>query len=305
MSTFTDELLSKHGLKPADVYLPAGGVGVFGRTGSGKSTMFFFSRFLQRVFCADTGSLAHKLWAGDDRFVQIDPTAKESPIDQVMKGVEQCRAEGWLWLMDSWTTLQECQVAWFKKDNRGRDFVSVKDHGAIVGRFRDLALILAQAQGFVTFNTSAGGRGKNPDGTEVVYPAGCVTGYPSLNGTNANGETILARWGTVWGAFAGSEKAGMPRGLYVPSRDPRPEDHAKYAPLKDPLGVVKETAEGKGIMAFPDRDDPKNRNRCFADELLVLASANWPRRRPAAPAPAPSDNGAAATPPAEPARRGR
>lgn len=278
MSKFTDELMAKFQVRHDGVHLPAGGVAVFGRSGTGKSSLFYNSRFVRSLIIADTGSLAHKLYC-TGRVTVVDPTKKDSsPIQQVQAEVERCMASGELFLLDSFTTLQEAMVAWWKRgsSNQRGPAVNLKDHGTIVGHFRDLALVLAQAPGFTVFNTAPGGRGKTPDGQEVIYPAGCITGYPSLNGTNANSETVLARWGTVWGVFQGFGET--PRGLYVPGKDIRPETHGNYAPLKDPYMVVRETAGGeRPVMAVPDMRDPANAGRCFADELLVEIAAKFRR----------------------------
>lgn len=305
------ERMAEAGLTKADIHLPAGGVAVFGRTGSGKSSMFYNSEFIDEIIIADTGSMAHKLYAKRPPFV-VDTTSQKSPIQQVSEIVERWTKEGIIGLIDSWTTLQEAQVAWFKRgsSNSRGPAVSLKDHNTIVGHLRDLALVLAQAQVFTIMNTAPGGRGKNPDGQEVIYPAGCVTGYPSLNGTNANSETVLARWGSVWGCFPGFRNGDkeIPRGLYVPSHDIRPAEHSNYSPLKDPLRVIRDTSGGKGIMVVPDATDPANHGRCFVDELLLEASIRWPKRKPAASPPATTTTtqpAAATSPAAQEATKGR
>lgn len=306
MSAFTTELMQKHNVGPEDIWLPAGGVAVFGRTGNGKSTLFRNSRFVGLVIIADTGSMMHRLWAGEDRCQVIDSTRKEeSPIDQVLKHVEYVTRAGKIGLLDSWSTLQEQQVAWYKREVGGRNKgqLSQPQHGDIVGQFRDLALVLAQAPVFTIFNTTAGGSSKTPSGEVVHYPAGAMTGYPSLNGTEPNKEPILARWGSVWGMFKGWPEKNLPRGLYVPSHDIRPDGHDKYAPLKDPYGVIRDTSEGKGIMMVPPIEDPKQAERCLADELLVEIAAKYRKKKPETAA-APPPQTAAARPDAEaPARR--
>jgi hypothetical protein len=284
MSKVLDEMMKAANVGPEQINLPAGGVAVWGRSGTGKSSLFYYSQFVKTVIVADTGSLAHKLYCSGE-VVVVDPTDKDrSPIRQVMDKVEECNRLNRLFLLDSFTTLQEAQVAWFKRGstNARGPAVNLKDHQNIVGMFRDLALTLAIAPGFTIFNTSPGGRGKNPDGTEIVYPAGCITGYPSLNGTNANGETVLARWGSVWGVFQGHKE--IPRGLYVPGQDFRPADHANYSPLKDPMFVIRPTTppDVAPVMAVPDQRDPKNHGRCFVDELLVEIAAKYPRKAPPA-----------------------
>lgn len=285
----SDQLLATAGLTRAAIHLPTKNVAVFGRTGSGKSNMFYYSRFVSVIMIADTGSAAHQLFADPDtEVITIDPTLPASPIQQVADIAQRCQREGKLWLLDSWSTLQEQQVAWVKNENKrsknraaNAPAISLRDHQMIVGDLRDLALFLAMAEGFTIFNTSPGGKGKTPEGQEVVYPAGCITGYPSLNGTGMSSETILARWSNVWGVCGGGRRADgstVPRGLYVPGHDIRPNGHETYAPLKDPLMVVKDTS-GAGIMAVPDLRDEGNVGRCFVDELLVEIARRYPRRR--------------------------
>jgi hypothetical protein len=273
-----DDMMKDAKLTPDQIHLPAGGVAVFARSGAGKSSMFYGSRFLTRILIADTGSQALKLFAKPHTRVDlIDASSEESPIEQVQAAIVELTKSGGIGLLDSFSTLQEVQVLWFKRVNKVRTTLSIPQHGVIVGQLRDLVLMLAQAQFFTTFNTTAGGQNKTPSGEIVNYPAGALTGYQSLNGTEPNKETILARWGNVWGAFAGFAPKGIPRGLYVPSNDIRPEGHEKYAPLKDPLRVIKDTSEGKGIMACPNLELPENQSRCFADELLVDACSRWPK----------------------------
>lgn len=283
MSAHTDELLKKHNLTPDAIHLPAGGVAVFGKTGNGKSSLFRNSRFIRRVLIADSGSMMHKLWAGEDRCLVVTTDKEKSPTEQVRDEVEACEKAGGIYLLDSWSTLQELQVLWFKRVNRIIGQVSIPKHGDIVAMLRDLIPILAQTQGFSIFNTTAGGESKTPKGDIVYYPAGALTGYQSLNGTEPNKEPILSRWGTVWGMFQGHPPKDLPRGLYVPAHDIRPESYAKYAPLKDPLEVVRDTSAGKGVMVVPDRSDPANVDRCFIDELLVEIAAKFPRRKPTPP----------------------
>ena len=49
MSKFLDEMMASHGVKPEQVHLPTGGVAVFGRSGTGKSSIFYHSRFVGTV----------------------------------------------------------------------------------------------------------------------------------------------------------------------------------------------------------------------------------------------------------------
>jgi hypothetical protein len=270
-------------IKPEEVILPAGGVAIFGRTGSGKSSILYRSTLIGCVIVADTGSLAHKLHSGGE-VLEINAEMELSPIQQVANKVRDCIAKKVPWALDSFSTLQEQQVSWFKRTqtkDRGKmsGRVTLQDHQVIVGNLRDLALLLAQNAGFTLFNTAPGGKGKAPDGTEIIYPAGCLTGYPALNGTNANSETILARWGNVWGTFTGSMQHDMPRGLYVPGKDIRPEAHQTYAPLKDPLFVIADNT-GKGIMAVPPFD-PSNNGPTFLDGILATIASKYGKRPPA------------------------
>lgn len=288
-AAYLNKILTEAGLTldaVRKVGIPTGNVALFGRTGTGKSTTVYWSQLIKMIIVSDTGSMGgHKLYAlPDTEIVMIDIMSDVSPIIQVDEAVQRAAREKKLWILDSWTTLQECEVAWVKRMNRRQQQrnknappLSVKDHQAIVGNLRDLALTLSPLAGFTVFNTSPGGKGKTPEGAEIVYPAGCITGYPALNGTGANSETILARWSTVWGVFQGHPGIG-PRGLYVPGNDRRPESHATYSPLKDPLMVVRDTTEGQGFMAVPDLRDPDNFGRCFLDEMLVNIAAKWRRR---------------------------
>lgn len=269
-----DDLMKARGVKPEHVHLPAGGVAVFGRSGNGKSSLFYRSRFVKCIIIADTGSQAHGLFATGE-VVPVSLSGSVSPIKQVATKVEEYAGKG-IVLLDSWSTLEQMHCYWFKKSkNLGN--ISVRQHGEIVGDLRDLALFLAQSQTFTVFNTTPGGRGKTPDGNEVVYPAGAITGYPSLSGMNAGSETILARWGNVWGVFQGHPARELPRGLYVPGKDIRPESYATYAPLKDPLGVIRDTS-GKGVHEIPDRAELEAGGRCFVDELLVEVAAKFPKK---------------------------
>jgi hypothetical protein len=262
-------------VKIEDIHIPTGNVAVFGRTGTGKSSLFHWTKFVRKVICSDTGSLgAHRLY-NRDLTVEIDPMAKHSPLEQVISAVNECSKRGELFALDSWTTLQEHECCWTKR-NSPKNFLSLPLYGVIVNRFRDLALFLSGKAGFTVFNTSPGGKGKAPDGTEVIYPGGAVTGFPALSGVGLNSETILARWSNVWGVFAGWKE--IPRGLYVPGNDIRPENHSLYAPLKDPLMVISDSS-GNGVMAVPNLMDKANFGRCFADELLAEIAVKFPKTR--------------------------
>lgn len=304
----TETLMLEHGLTVADIGLPSGNVGVFGSTGAGKSAIFYGSRFVQDVIIADTGSMSHRLYSPSASFYIISPegehqivkpgkqykSIKMSPIDMVREVVEECKAAGRLHLTDSWSTLQEHEVAYTKKIG-GKRQMSIPMHGEVVGRLRDLALFLAASPGFTIFNTSPGGEGKTPTGEVVRYPKGCITGYPSLNGTEAGKETILARWSSVWGVFKGH--GDIPRGLYSPVHDIRPADMQNYCPLKDPYLIIKDTSENeKHIMKTFDLRDPANAGRCFIDEILILIAKRYkdimgPRQQPRAAQPAQHEEG--------------
>lgn len=261
------------------IHMPAGGIAIFGRTGAGKSGLFYWSDYVRNMIIADTGSLSHKLYFKHGEPTVIDSQAKDSPIEQVVRSVEAARKAGKISILDSWSTLQEQEVAYAKRTMDSWQRNSLKYHQIIVGRFRDLALVLAQAPVFTIFNTAPGGRGKTPTGEEVVYPAGALTGYPSLNGTAPNSETILARWPTVWGCFMGYKNGekDIPRGLYVPGADIRPEAQTYYAPLKDPLMVIQDNSGGSGIMKCPDLRLEENRGACFIDNVLEQVAGKWPR----------------------------
>lgn len=207
----TDDLMAELKVKPEDIHLPAGGIAVFGKTGNGKSSLFYGSRFLERILVADTGSQSHKLYA-TCRVEDVDSLKPESPIEQVIRHIQESPGPA---LLDSWSTLQEQQVAWYKRNVGGRvrgGILSMQQHGDIVGMLRDLALVLARAPWFTVFNTTAGGSGKTPSGEIIHYPAGALTGYQSLNGTEANKETILARWPSTWGCSRGPRRSRRPAG---------------------------------------------------------------------------------------------
>ena len=93
MSKFLDEMMASHNVSPEQVHLPTGGVAVFGRSGTGKSSLFYHSRFVGQIVIADTGSLSHKLFARNPPVV-IDSTLDQSPIQQVKEVVERCHREG-------------------------------------------------------------------------------------------------------------------------------------------------------------------------------------------------------------------
>lgn len=264
----TDKAKKEEAKQQTTIKLPAGGVAIFGRTGTGKSSMFYRSRYVTQIIVADTGSMAHTMFHRGTCTV-IDSTATDSPIHQVRKVIEHCKRTGELYCLDSFTTLQEQHVAWQKgnSSNARGPAVNLKDHQAIVGHLRDLALVLATTPGFTLFNVTPGGVGKTPSGEQIEFPAGAITGYPSLSGVGAGSESILSRWGCVWGVFPGHKET--PRGLYVPGKDFRPAKYGDFSPLKDPYMVIQDTHKGDcAVMKAPDLRDPENAEVCFIDQII-------------------------------------
>jgi hypothetical protein len=278
----TEALMLEAGLTDKDISLPLGNVAIFGQSGTGKTSLLFGSKFVQDIIIADMGSMAHRLYTPNARFTIISPDGKhrvchpgkpdqvvdKSPIDMVRMVTDECRMMNRMSSLDSWSTLQEHEVA-YTKNISGKRGMSLPMHNEVVGRLRDLALFLAASPGFTIFNTSPGGEGKTPTGEVVKYPKGCITGYPSLNGTESGKETILARWSSVWGVFKGYGE--IPRGLFVPSHDIRPQDMQNFSPLKDPYLVITDTSDNeKHIMTTFDLRDQRSIGRCFIDEMLIL-----------------------------------
>lgn len=284
MHPTTKKLMDELNVKPEQIHLPTRGIAIFGRSGTGKSSQFYNSEFVKHIIIADTGSYAHTLYC-KGMVTEIDATQQLSPIEQVLKAVKESTQRGEIAMLDSFSTLQEQEVAWLKRE-LGKNIVSQQMHGTVVGNLRDLALELAKAQVFTIFNTTPGGIGKAPDGSEIKYPAGAITGYPSLNGMNPSSESILARWGNTWGVFQGH--GDIPRGLYVPGRDIRPEYHASYSPIKDPMMIINSTSDDdkQAIMAVPNLRLKENDGRCFIDEMLIRIAAKFPKKQPTTSKPA-------------------
>ncbi len=269
------------------ITLPLGGIAIAGRSGSGKSSMFFGSEHVRHAFIADTGSQGHKLFqkpGGEARTVEF--ASNVFPSVQVMNAVQQWTKEGKLWVVDSFTTLIEHECVFAKRGKRG---LSQQDYKDIVGRMRDLALILAQLPGFTVLNTAPGGVVKLPDGTLQNTPQGSIVGLPSLTGVGPGSETILARWSTVYVVFPGHTfrdqeqrmTRHVPRGFLLPNKDLRPAEMSQYTPIKDPYGLLTESVErtdegdrGLEVDAFPALTE-----RPMVDVMLERLAAKYPMAR--------------------------
>lgn len=265
------------------VHMPLKGVAIAGKSGSGKSSIFFGSKHVLGVIIADTGSMGHLAYAqrGAESVI-LDPGSKDSPIDQTLRLARAWSAAGKIWVLDSFSALQEQQVAWFKANRaKSRGTMNVKDHMLVVGDLRDAALVLASLPGFAIFNTAPGGMVKTPDGPPVEYPKGALVGYPSLSGIGANSESILSRWTTSWVIFPGyiwRDREGnatrqVPRGFLLPQRDLRGNEAGQYTPIKDPLGVLEETKEGdrgQEVHAFLPW------GACTIDDMLERIAKRFP-----------------------------
>lgn len=268
----------------SDISLPLGGIAIAGRSGSGKSSLFFGSEYVRHAFIADTGSQGHRLFqkpGGEAR--SVDFTSNLAPSFQVMEAVQEWSKEGKLWVLDSFTTLIEHECVFAKRGKRG---LSQADYKDIVGRLRDLALILAQLPGWTVMNTAPGGVTRLPDGTLQNTPQGSIVGLPSLTGVGSGSETILARWSTVYVVFPGHIYRDreqritrqVPRGFLLPNKDLRPTEMTQYTPIKDPMGVLAETAirtdegeRGLEVDAFPPIGE-----RPMVDVLLERMAAKFP-----------------------------
>jgi hypothetical protein len=261
------------------IHLPIGAVAICGATGSGKSTMFYGSEHVRNVLIADMGSLGHRLYA-KGQVVTVDPTAKDSPVKQVLDAGKRWRDAGELFLLDSFTTLVEQQIVWTKATLR-HDPLHQRDYQTIVGQMRDTILILAQTPCFVIFNTAPGGIVRNADGTQTNYPKGSLVGLPALTGIGANSESMLARFPSSWVVFKGWPEKGIPRGFLLPNDDLRPQEAAQYTPIKDPLRVIQagevEGAEGGAVKlkVDPFRDPSKG---APIDEMLERIALKFPAK---------------------------
>lgn len=290
---------------PSEITLPLGGIAVAARSGSGKSTAFAGSKYVTRVLISDPGSMVHKVYFRHDPrgIVCLDSTGAESPVAQAMKYLTAWSNAGELWCFDSFSAIQELQVAWLKRTT-GKS-MSLPMHGVVVGDLRDLAIHAAMLPGFTLFNTAPGGVGKGPNGEAVNYPKGSLTGYPALSGIGPNSETILARWSAVWSLFGGhifrdnnGNPTGrvIPRGFCVPGFDFRPQEAANYVPLKDPLIILQRTlkkdstTDHEEVDAFPPLADG-----AAVDVLLERLAAKFPRARRSTPT---SSQGQTSPPPA-------
>lgn len=238
--------------------LPAKGVAIVGRTGSGKSSAFHGCRLVDTMIVADPGSMGHRVtFRGPGGVKLVTSDARDpSPVDQVKAVVSDCESRGVIWALDSFSTMVDRQIVWTKAKRGGS--VDLKAYGEIVMSLRDLALWLSEKEGVVVFNTSPGGTATNPITKEVEeVPAGCLTGFGSLAGIKGKEETILKFWSSVYvlvgpvpearDADNKVTRAAIPRGFILPGRDFRPAQQlrskawvkpADYAPIKDPLGIL-------------------------------------------------------------------
>ncbi len=234
------------------MFLPGGkGVGVSARTGAGKSTIFYFSKYVTKILLVDSGSGGHHFNKQATTEVaelnMADP--ERSPVQQSIAITEKWTKAGHLWLLDSFTTMQEQMCAWWKR-HRCKGGLTLQQHGFIVGEMRDLALCLAGQPGFTLFNTSPGGQIRTPEGQVINIPMGVLVGYPALSGLKENAESILARFTSSWILFPGFKKVNkdtglvertIPRGLLLPDHDIRGGNIANYAPIKDPMRILRGT----------------------------------------------------------------
>ena len=125
--------------------LPAGGVGIAARSGTGKSSWFFASEYVHCVLLADTGSQGHKIYhkgkrnaAGDpEDVVMFDPRKNLSPFDFAREQVWKWSDAGLLWVLDSFSTLIQHQCVWLKGT---RKQLNQDEYMIVVQKARDLAL---------------------------------------------------------------------------------------------------------------------------------------------------------------------
>lgn len=270
--------------------LPGGmGIAISGRTGCGKSSQFFRSAHVLRILVADTGSGAHKIYARPEAEVVpvVTDNPQESPIQQAMRLVKQWTEQGILWALDSFTTMQEMQVAWHKRFRAPNQQMSLREHQHVVGDLRDLALYLAQRAGFTLFNTSPGGQQRTPEGQILQIPKGIVVGYPALSGLAEGKESVLSRFTTSWivtpGAVATERSRRIARGFLLPWHDIRGGEIGNFAPIKDPLRVLTETirrsedGHEKDITEEVDAFLPLDNDPCTIDAMLERIAERWPQ----------------------------
>ncbi len=281
------------------IHLPAKAIAIAGRTGSGKSTLFCDplqsdprlagSKHLSLMMIADTGSMGHMAYMSD-KCQFIDPESQESPVEQVKRHVLACTG---IWALDSWSTFQEVQIMWSK--NQGKlvpgDKSALKAYGEIVMSLRDFVQWLSRRDGIVLFNTATGGKTTNPLTKETEEtPAGCITGLSSLSGVKGKEETILRAFSTVYvicqpvpearDAEGKVLRAKRPRGFIVPGHDFRPAQKlidgkivspSDYAPIKDPLKLLKGSADVPGIHSVEGVG-------CAIDSLLLEIANRYPKK---------------------------
>lgn len=266
------------------------GIAITGRTGSGKSSIFLGSRHVTRVAVADTGSGQHAIYAQPGTIVSTiradDP--KLSPISQVTSLLVTWHNEGAIGCLDSFTTLQEVQVAWYKRFRTGGS-ISLRDHQCIVGDLRDLALGLASSSVFVIFNSAPGGQVQTPDGNRIQLPKGCLVGYPALSGLAEGKESVLSRFTSSYivfpGMVANAQRAAIPRGFMLPTDDFRGDDVGNFAPIKDALRILRPSKrvveqENGNTIEVVERVDafaPIESGVVMIDELIDRIGAKFPR----------------------------
>ncbi len=269
------------------------GIAISARTGSGNSSICFGSRHVLRVLVADTGSGAHAIYKRPEAECVdiIADNPKESPVQQAMRLVKKWTEEGYLWAVDSFSTLMEQQVAWHKRFRTDRQQMSLREHQHVVGDLRDLALFLASRSGFTIFNTSPGGQQRTPEGNVVNMPKGVLVGYASLSGLAEGKESVLSRFTSSWiitpGGIATKDRPRIARGFILAENDIRGGEVGNFAPIKDPLRVLKATEafEGEGedrrkirdeeVDAFLSLDSPI----CTIDAMLERIAAQFPHIR--------------------------
>lgn len=247
--------------------LPAGAIAIAGRSGSGKSTLFHGCRLVDTMIVADSGSRGHFVHfkgAGGVKTIDTSPSAP-NPIDQVKAIADDCAKRGAIFALDSFSTLCELLCLWYKGKGNGQ--IPLKTYGEIVMSLRDFALYLGARECFVLFNTSPGGKTKNPMTNEIEeIPTGCITGLGSLAGLKGKEETILRAFSTVWvlvapidevkDAEGKTKRKAIPRGFILPGRDFRgvqrlsdgkivkPSD---YTPIKDALFLLQPESEDDAV----------------------------------------------------------